>query len=208
MGVWVLGRGGLGGADGGLVVRFGRVVWVVGLLCCLAVLGGAAADAAGAATLYAYAGGAGTPAGCPQAPSGAGGCSLSRALSVAAAGDTVELASAGASTGGSNYVGNWTVSTAGTSAQAPVTIDGSGVSDATLDGNHGNASGCSTDACNGPVLTVGAGMFVVLEEPDDPERRQHEQREGRRRAERCRGDGDDHRFDVREQQCARWRGGR
>ena len=163
---WVLGgwfgRGGLGGADGGLVVRFGRVVWVVGLLCCLAVLGGAAADAAGAATLYAYADGAGTPAGCPQEPSAAGGCSLAQALAVAGAGDTVELASPGASEGGANYTGNWTVSTPGTSAQAPVTIDGGGVSDATLDGNRGSASGCSTSACDGPVLTVGAGVFVVV----------------------------------------------
>ena len=53
---------------------------------------------------------------------------------------------AGTGTGEADYVGNWTVSTSGTSASAPLTIEpASGVANPTLDGNGGSSSSpCST----------------------------------------------------------------
>ncbi len=131
-------------------------VCVLGLFCGVAN--------ARAATLYAYANGTGTPAGCPTESTSSSGCSLATALSAAAAADTVMLATAGATAGGSNYVGNWSIGTSGTSSGAPVTIDGSDVADATLDGNKGSATGCTTTSCDGPVLTVSNDMFLVIKD--------------------------------------------
>ncbi len=139
-----------------MIRRLVPSVCVLGLFCGVAN--------AQAATLYAYANGTGTPAGCGTESMSSSGCSLATALSDAAAGDTVMLATPGASAGGSNYVGNWSIGTTGTSSGAPVTIDGSGVSDATLDGNLGSATGCTTTACNGPVLTVTNSMFLVIKD--------------------------------------------
>ena len=139
-----------------------RVRGFVVVVCCLGVLAGVTASARAASTLRAYADGTGTTTGCPQTTPSSNGCSLQQALSTAQAGDTIELASPGASAGGANYVGNWTIGTAGTSAGAPITIDGGGVIGATLDGNNGGATGCSTSACGGAVLSVGSGRFVVL----------------------------------------------
>jgi hypothetical protein len=74
------------------------------------------------------------------------------------------LATPGQSAGGANYVGNWSIGTSNTTAAAPVTIDGSDVSGATLDGNDGSSSGCSTGSCDGPVLTVSARMFLAIKD--------------------------------------------
>ena len=71
----------------------------------------------------------------------------------------------GTGTGEADYVGNWTVSTSGTSASTPLTIEpASGVADPTLDGNGGSSSSpCSTSACNGPLLTVSNSTFVDID---------------------------------------------
>jgi hypothetical protein len=46
---------------------------------------------------------------------------------------------------------------------APLTIHpAAGVTDPTLDGNHGNASGCTTAPCDLAVLTVGATVHLDL----------------------------------------------
>ncbi len=133
----------------------------------LSPVGAAPASAAGA-TWYAYAGGGatGTPSTCPQTTTTSDQCTLMEALSDAAAGDIVFLATPGGSgTGEADYVGNWAVSTSGTSASAPLTIEpASGVANPTLDGNGGSSSSpCSTSACNGPVLTIGSGAFVDID---------------------------------------------
>ena len=127
----------------------------------------APASAAGA-TWYAYAGGGatGTPSTCPQTTTTSDQCTLMEALSAAAAGDIVFLATPGGSgTGEADYVGNWTVSTSGTSSSAPLTIEpASGVADPTLDGNGGsNSSPCSTLGCDGPVLTISNQAFVDID---------------------------------------------
>ena len=93
-------------------------------------------------------------------------CALQHALDIAAAGDTVKLETPGQAAGGTDFVGNWSIATTGTSSAQQVTIDGGDVTGATLNGNHGNngaASGCTTAACNGPVLTVANGMFLKLQ---------------------------------------------
>ena len=117
---------------------------------------------------YAYAAGAatGTPSACPQTTTPSQQCTLAEALAAAAAGDTIYLATPGGSgTGEADYVGNWTVSTSGTSASAPLTIEpASGVANPTLDGNAGSSSSpCSTSACDGPVLTVSSSAFVDVD---------------------------------------------
>ena len=117
---------------------------------------------------YAYAGGGatGTPSTCPQTATTSQQCTLAEALAGAAAGDIVYLATPGGSgTGEADYVGNWTVSTSGTSASAPLTIEpASGVANPTLDGNGGSSSSpCSTSACNGPVLTISNSAFVDID---------------------------------------------
>ena len=62
-----------------------------------------------------------------------------------------------------HYVGNWTVTTSGTSSSAPVTIKPApGVTNPVLDGNHGKATGCQTKACSGPVLTIGSKVHVDI----------------------------------------------
>jgi len=133
----------------------------------LSPVGAAPASAAGTAW-YAYAGGgaAGTPSACPQTTTTSDECTLAEALSGAAAGDIVYLATpGGTATGEADYIGNWTVSTSGTSASAPLTIEpASGVANPTLDGNGGsNSSPCSTSACDGPVLTISSPVFVDID---------------------------------------------
>jgi hypothetical protein len=130
----------------GRVTPLRRVLMVLAGLA-IALLSVGVAHAA-AATLYAYPAATGSPAGCPAQTTQADGCSLSRAIGTAGAGDTIMLA------GGETYVGNWSVLTQGTSASLPVTITAAG-GIATLDGNNGSATGCETSACNGPILTVG-----------------------------------------------------
>jgi hypothetical protein len=121
------------------------------------------ASAAGTG-LYAFAGGAAAaPASCPDdTATAADQCTLAQALSLAGPGDTVYLATAGTS---GPYVGNWTITTTGTSASAPLTIEpANGVTNPALDGNGGNASGCPTTSvgCSGPVLTIGDVYVDVI----------------------------------------------
>ncbi len=127
----------------------------------------APASASGAAW-YAYAGGGatGTPSTCPQTASTSNQCTLAEALSGAAAGDVVFLATpGGGETSEADYVGNWTVTTNGTSASAPLTIEpANGIANPTLDGNGGSSSSpCSTSACSGPVLTISTQVFVNID---------------------------------------------
>jgi predicted outer membrane repeat protein len=131
-----------------------------------AMLAGAAPATAAAAqpgALYAAVAAAGS-GNCADA---ADACLLSTALSNVAAGGTIELVTPGGATAGSRYAGNWTVSTPGTSASAPVTIEAApGLSgQPVLDGDGPGAPAgetCSTGSCDGPVLTVPAGEFVVV----------------------------------------------
>src|SRR5215831_14470703 len=94
----------------------------------------------------------------------ANACTLTTALGNVAPGQTIELVTSGGDTAASRYVGNWTVSTPGTSATAPVTIKAAPglASQPVLDGNKGASTGCTTAACDGPVLTVPANEFVAL----------------------------------------------
>jgi hypothetical protein len=118
-----------------------------------------ASPAAAAGTVYAAVAAAGT--GSCADPADA--CSLSTALSQVAAGGVVQLVTPASS---ARYVGNWTVSTPGTSAGAPVTIEPlPGLSsEPILDGGGFDPppGTCSTASCSGPVLTVPAGEHVAL----------------------------------------------
>lgn len=119
-----------------------------------------AASAAGK-VLYAYAGASSAPLqSCLLTPAAAKRCTLAEALSLASAGSTVALAS-GART--ALYAGNWTINTAHTSEAAPITIrPAPGVANVILTGNHGKTAHCQTTRCDGPVLTIGAGVHVHL----------------------------------------------
>ena len=127
------------------------------------VMVGAPANATAAAfhrVLYSYAQGARWSAGCHAQRDPAMGCSLEDALSQAVGGDTVALATPGQA---GHYVGNWRVLAPYTSAAAPVTIaPAPGVAAPVLDGNHGQAKGCQTKACDGTVLFVGARVHLDL----------------------------------------------
>jgi hypothetical protein len=116
------------------------------------------AFAAGTA-LYAYAGGrAVLPSNCPITSTASKECTLGEALSLAVAGNTVALATPGSV---EHYVGNWTVRTPFTSFSKPLTIEAApGVTNPTLDGNHGKLPGCGTVVCHGPVLTILSGLHV------------------------------------------------
>jgi hypothetical protein len=110
------------------------------------------AAAVGGAQLFAYADGAGTPSGCPSQTTSTAGCSLETALGDAAAGDTVLLATAGAS---AHYDGVWDLSTTGTTAADPVTIAAAaGVINPILDGD--GAQGTMLDILNGASVTITA----------------------------------------------------
>jgi len=132
------------------------------LLCATpAVLGATTTASAGATTLYAYAaGGATSPTSCPRTTTKSQECTLAAALSLAKAGESVALATPGKA---GHYVGNWSVTTSGTSSSAPLTIKPApGVTNPTLDGNHGKPAGCQTKACDGPVLTIGSKVHVDI----------------------------------------------
>lgn len=121
----------------------------------------AARPANAGALLYAYAGASTTGLTvCPQTATAAQQCSLGEALALVDPGDTILLATPGSS---AHYIGNWAVSTAGTSPAAPVTIEPApAVTDPILDGNGGKPAGCTTISCNSAVLTSGAGVNLVL----------------------------------------------
>jgi hypothetical protein len=79
---------------------------------------------------------------------------------LASAGNTVALATPGTA---GHYVGNWTLSTKGTSAAAPLSIEpATGVSGPVLDGNYGKPAGCQTKTCDGPVLTIGPKVHADI----------------------------------------------
>jgi hypothetical protein len=137
----------------------GVLVVGVGLL-------GAAPAVAAPSTWYAYSSGTSTSkTSCPQTTTTSSQCSLTQALSNVAAGDSIALATSGVEGNTSTYyVGNFTLSTPGTSATLPVAISpASGVTNPILDGNGGNASGCPTTICDGPVLTIGSGVYATIE---------------------------------------------
>jgi outer membrane protein assembly factor BamB len=110
-------------------------------------------------TEYAYPDGAATsPSACPQTATAADECTLTQALGLIPAGGSVLLANNGP------YYGNFSVSTTGTSAAAPVTIaPASGVSAPVLNGDASGAVPCPTGACEGPVLTVNSGVFATVQ---------------------------------------------
>jgi predicted outer membrane repeat protein len=118
---------------------------------------------AGARTWYAYAGGgAKFPVACPKTTVSTKKCTLAEALARAAAGNIVELATSGSK---GHYVGNWAIGTGGTFVAEPLTIKPApGTSKPVLDGNHGKASACQTKICSGPVLTIGSGVHVDLDD--------------------------------------------
>jgi predicted outer membrane repeat protein len=114
------------------------------------------------APLYAYADG--TAAGattCPETTTVDSECPLQTALSLVEPGGSVFLATAGAT---SPYYGNFTVSTASTSATKPVTIEpASGVPNPILDGDASGAVTCPTSTCDSSVLMTGSSVFVGLD---------------------------------------------
>jgi hypothetical protein len=118
---------------------------------------------AGAATWYAYADGrAKSPISCPKTTVASKKCTLAEVLTDAAAGATIELGTPGSK---GHYVGNWAIETGGTFVAQPLTIKPApGTSRPVLDGNNGKAGGCQTKTCNGPVLTIGSGVHVVLDD--------------------------------------------
>jgi hypothetical protein len=153
--------------------RFGSTPWrwsaVAASVALLVVAGGAVELVGGTGTAeasstiwYAYAKGqAKAPTSCPETGTASRQCTLTEALSKAAAGSTVALATAGHA---GVYVGNWTVSTAGTTSSAPLTIrPAPGTSQPTLGGNRGQPTGCGTGTCDGPVLTIGPKVHVDIE---------------------------------------------
>jgi predicted outer membrane repeat protein len=127
------------------------------------VAAGAGPAAAAPAVLYAAPAAFGTG----DCSAAANACTLTTALGNVAPGGVIELIVPGGATAASRYVGNWAVTTSGTTASAPVTIEAAPglASQPVLDGDGPNAPAgetCSTASCNGPVLTVQAGQFVAL----------------------------------------------
>ncbi len=121
----------------------------------------APATSATITTLYAYAAGtASSPTSCPRTAIRPEKCTLAEALSLAAAGGTVALATPGKA---GHYVGNWSVATSATSPSAPLTVKPApGVTGPVLDGNHGKRAACQTKTCDGPVLTIGSGVYLDI----------------------------------------------
>ncbi len=128
----------------------------------LEVTGAASPASASVTTWYAYVHGeARSPTSCPETGNVTEQCALDEALSKATAGSRVDLASSGQ---GGVYVGNWTVSTPGTTSLAPLFIrPAAGVRQPVLGGNRGQPAGCGTATCDGPVLTIGPKVHVDIE---------------------------------------------
>jgi hypothetical protein len=112
--------------------------------------------------LYAYAAGRSpSPADCPRTANIAGECTLGQALARASANDVVALATPGSK---GRYIGNWVVRTSKTTAQASISVKPApGVASPVLDGNNGQAPGCGTESCDGPVLTISAPLHLDIE---------------------------------------------
>ena len=152
------------GSTGFVRLSMAAAIIVGGFLVAGVNLLGAAPATAASTTWYAYAlGEASSPTSCPETTTTSDECTLTQALGLAIAGDTVALATSGAeSTPATYYVGNFTVAT-GTSG-SPLTVEpASGVTDPILDGNSGSSSGCPTTVCDGPVLTIFSGRYVTIE---------------------------------------------
>jgi hypothetical protein len=120
--------------------------------------------AAASTTWYAYPSGtSNSTTSCPETSTTASECSLTQALSDAAAGDTVALATSGGTTS-TYYVGNFTVSTSDTSAASPLTIaPASGATDPILDGDGDGFTGCPTTTCDGQVLSIDSDVYATIE---------------------------------------------
>ena len=152
------------GSTGFVRLSMAAAIVVGGFLVAGVNLLGAAPATAASTTWYAYAlGEASSPTSCPETTTTSDECTLTQALGLAIAGDTVALATSGAEgTPATYYVGNFTVAT-GTSG-SPLTVEpASGVTDPILDGNSGSSSGCPTTVCDGPVLTIFSGRYVTIE---------------------------------------------
>lgn len=122
-----------------------------------------ATQAASATSLYAYALGGAAPSAksCRATSKASAECSLGTALALAKAGETVYLATAGDV---ASYVGNFSLDPTGTSTSEPVTIKPAHAgSDPTLDGDASGTAACTTAACDGSVLTMGAGVHLDLD---------------------------------------------
>ncbi|MGH9122196.1 MAG: hypothetical protein ACRDYC_09675, partial [Acidimicrobiales bacterium] len=153
-----------GGRLGTLGRAHERAWWRTALACVfgglfvggfLPLLGPGAAAASGADLYAAATGGTGTA--CTMAVS----CTLATALSVAGAGDDILLTTQGST---AHYVGNWTVSTPGTTPATPLTIEPEpGVANPILDGNKGSSTRCTTNSCNGSILALSAGVSLSVE---------------------------------------------
>src|SRR6516164_8640566 len=100
------------------LARAGLALGVLAAAAAGTVLAGAGPAAAAPTVLYAAPAAAGTG----DCSAAADACTLATALGQVAPGGTIELVTPGGVTAASRYVGNWTVTTAGTSATAPVTI--------------------------------------------------------------------------------------
>jgi predicted outer membrane repeat protein len=144
----------------GLRHRGARVAAVAaaGVLAAGCGLWAGVSPAAAATVLYA----AVTPSGTADCSTVANACDLTTALADVPPGGTIELVTSGDT---ARYVGNWTVSSSGTSASQPVTIQAESGLDAQpiLDGNGPLAppgQTCSTPSCVGSILTVPSGAFV------------------------------------------------
>jgi hypothetical protein len=122
------------------------------------------AQAAGA-DFYAFATGQAVSAtNCPDDTSSlVDECSLGSALNLAAAGDTVYLATPGSGANAADYIGNWTVTTPGTSGTQPLTIEPApGIANPILSGNGGSSTGCTTSSCDGPVVAISGDTYVDI----------------------------------------------
>ena len=113
-------------------------------------------------TFYAYANGrAVLPSSCPPTADTSKQCNLGEALTLANRGGTVALATPGST---AHYVGNWTLRAALAKSPVPVEMQPApGVARPVLDGNHGQSTGCTTTACNGPILTIYSGARINMD---------------------------------------------
>jgi polyvinyl alcohol dehydrogenase (cytochrome) len=110
---------------------------------------------------YAYAHGtAKSPSNCPLSVTQGHECSLTQALALVRAGGSVLLASGGSS---AIYFGNFSITTSGTSAKDHVTLGPApGVHNPILSGSTRRGIKCPTSSCEGPVITVAAGVTASV----------------------------------------------
>jgi outer membrane protein assembly factor BamB len=124
-----------------------------------AALGSVAAPAS-APSLYAYAAGAAGSSNCAKTAQRSRQCGLAQALARVRPGGTVLLATAAKA---GTYYGNFVVGTRHTSAAKPVTIKPApGVRNPVINGDGTGKIRCPTTTCQGPVLTVKAGVVANL----------------------------------------------